>query len=177
MTQSPYLSKVENEMRPGVITQNGFLGGEHRELQEILIEDNATVQRLNTSHRAIAARMRVLTEAGAEGLGLPIDVPPNFEIRVDSVRGKLPCPFMGGTIVQKLNTTVYNTRLDREITYTDLNVHMIDEHGFYEGHGSLFRMPPEELVEILEMDLSEPPLEDELYAVPLLCVIPEDHDS
>ncbi|NQU39627.1 MAG: hypothetical protein HQ523_06720 [Lentisphaerae bacterium] len=176
MAQSPYLSRVQSEMRPGVITQDGFLGNDHRELQEILIEDDATVKRLNTTHAAIAARMHELMEAGAEGLGLPIDVPPHFEIQVDSVRGKLPCPFMGGTIVQKLNTTVFNTRLGREITYTDLNIHMIEEHGFYEGRGSLFRMPPEELAEILEMDLREPPPEDEEGATPRLCVRKDDHD-
>jgi len=109
------------------------------------------VRRLNLTHQAIAARMCALRDAGEKGLGETIAVAPCFEIRVDSVRGKLPCPFMGGTIVQKLNTTVRHTVLDREVTYTDLNIHMIEEHGFYEGHGSLFRMAPEELVAILEM--------------------------
>ncbi len=152
MIQSPYLARVQREMRPGVITQDGFLGTDRRSLQEILDADDAAVQRLNLTHEAIAARMCELRDAGEKGLGETIEVPPHFEIRVDSVRGKLPCPFMGGAIVQKLNTTVRNTRLDREVTYTDLNIHMIREHGFYEGHGSLFRMAPEDLAEILEME-------------------------
>jgi hypothetical protein len=145
------MDRIQAQMRPGVITQDGFLGTDHRGLQEILDHDDATVRRLNLTHGAIAARMCELRDSGEEGLGEPIVVPPNFEIRVDSVRGKLPCPFLGGSIVQKLNTTVRNTRLDREVTYTDLNIHMIEEHGFYEGNGSPFRMAPEDLVEILEV--------------------------
>lgn len=151
MKQSPYLDRVQQEMRPGVITRDGFLGTDHRSLQEILDHDDAAVQRLNITHKDIAARMCALREAGAKGLGETIAVEPNFEIRVDSVRGKLPCPFLGGSIVQKLNTTVRNTRLGREVTYTDLNIHMIEEHGFYEGYGSPFRLPPEDLVAILEL--------------------------
>ena len=151
MIQSPEMDRVQREMRPGVITQDGFLGTDHRSLQEILDHDDATVQRLNLTHAAIAARMRELRAAGTKGLGETISVAPHFMIRVDSVRGKLPCPSMGGTIVQKINTTVHNTRLEREVTYTDLNIHMIEEHGFYEGHGSLFRMAPEELVAVLEL--------------------------
>ena len=151
MIQSPEMDRIQSQMRPGVITQDGFLGTDHRSLQEILDHDAATVQRLNLTHAAIAARMCELREAGAKGLGETIAVAPNFLIRVDSVRGKLPCPFMGGSIVQKLNTTVRNTRLEREVTYTDLNIHMIEEHGFYEGRGSLFRMPPETLAAILEL--------------------------
>ncbi|MBL7077020.1 MAG: hypothetical protein ISS31_06085 [Kiritimatiellae bacterium] len=152
MIQTPEMDRIQHEMQPGVITQDGFLGTDHRSLQEILDHDDATVRRLNLTHKAIAARMCELRDEGEKGLGETISVPPNFDIRVDSVRGKLPCPFLGGTIVQKLNTSLRNTRLGREVTYTDLNIHMIEEHGFYEGYGSLFRMAPEELVEILEVE-------------------------
>ncbi len=154
MIQSPEMDRIQAQMRPGVITQDGFLGTDHRSLQEVLDHDDATVRRLNLTHKAIAARMCELRDEGEKGLGEPIAVPPHFEIRVDSVRGKLPCPFLGGRIVQKLNTTVLNTRLDRQVTYTDLNIHMIETHGFYEGNGSPFRTSPEELVEILEVEAS-----------------------
>ena len=39
---------------------------------------------------------------------------------------------------------------DKEITFTDLHIHLIGSHGFYEGKGSLFRLNPEELVVIIE---------------------------
>jgi len=71
------------------------------------------------------------------------------------VRGKLPCPFGHPGIFAKVNTTVRNLKLDREITYTLLHIHLIGEHGFYEGKGSPFRLEPSDLIEILEIEESE----------------------
>ena len=92
-----------------------------------------------------------LRDAGMAGLGEFIDVPPHFEVRVDSVRGRLPCPFGDPGIFPKTNTTVRNRGTGREITYTDLHIHMIGSHGFYEGRGSPFRLEPRDLVEVLEI--------------------------
>ena len=51
----------------------------------------------------------------------------------------------------KVNTTVVNKRIGRTITYTDLHIHFIGDHGFYEGMGAPFRLEPEDLIEILEV--------------------------
>ncbi|MFO7730192.1 MAG: hypothetical protein R6V86_05455 [Spirochaetia bacterium] len=155
MKQSPQLKQVQENMRPGVLTLHGFLGTDRRDLVEILEDDEAEVRRIGTTHRAIAAKMTALRDRGKEGLGEFIKVEPNFEVRVDSVRGGIPSPFGGPGLIPKTNTTVRNTRLSREIVYTDINIHLIGEHGFYEGKGSLFRLEPHELVEILEISPEE----------------------
>jgi hypothetical protein len=108
------------------------------------------VKRLGLSHAAIAARMHALREAGAAGLGNAVAVPPHFMVAVDGVRGVLPCPYEDG-IVAKTNITVVNERLGRTLLFTDLNIHLIETHGFYLGHGALYRMDPAELAEILEV--------------------------
>ena len=145
MKQTPQMQRVQENMRPGAITLEGFLGSDRRNLGDILIEDDAEVKRMGLTHEEIASRMNELREAGKEGLGEFITVPPHFEVRVDSVRGKLPCPFEHPGLFPKTNITVRNTRLDREITYTDLQIHLIEAHGFYEGKGSRYRIDPEEL--------------------------------
>jgi hypothetical protein len=120
-------------------------------LQAILEADGAAVARLKLTHGAIAARMRALREAGSKGLGLPIRVESRFEVRVDGVRGKLPCPFQDGGLFPKINVSVRNLRTGREVVYTDLNIHLIEAHGFYEGRGAAFRLDPAELAEVLEI--------------------------
>ncbi len=152
MKQSPQLQKAQQNMRPGVITRDGFLGKDTRNLIDILIDDEAEVQRLGVTHSDIAERMIELRDAGMRGLGEFINVEPHYEVRVDSVRGKLPCPFGDPGIFPKTNTTVRNLKKGREITYTDLNIHMIMAHGFYEGRGSGFRLEPSDLVEVLEVE-------------------------
>ncbi len=151
MKQSPQFQHIQEQMRPGVITLDGFLGTDSRNLIDILIEDDGTVRRLGRTHRAIARKMQYLRDQGEAGLGEFITVDDHFEVRVDSVRGKLPSPFGGPGLYQKVNTIVRNTAQEREIVFTDMHIHFIRDHGFYEGKGSPFRLDPEELIEVLEV--------------------------
>jgi hypothetical protein len=155
MKQTVQMRMIQEKMKPGVITRDGFLGAEKRNLIDILIEDDETVKRMNLTHKIIANRMIELRDAGMQGLGDFISVEPHFEVRVDSVRGKLPCPFGDPGIFPKTNITVQNLKKNREILYTDLNIHLIYSHGFYEGRGSPFRLDPKDLVEILEVNPEE----------------------
>ena len=154
MKQTPQLSKAQGRMAPGVITRDGFLGEDRRNLVDILVADDGEVRRLGLSHKDIAQRMIDLRDSGMAGLGEFIDVAPHYEVRVDSVRGKLPCPFGDPGIFPKTNTTVRNQKNGREITYTDLHIHLIGSHGFFEGKGSPFRLEPSELAEVLEVEAS-----------------------
>ena len=155
MKQTPQMLKIQEAMLPGVITLSGFLGKDTRDLVEILAADQGEVRRLGYTHEQIAHRMIEIREAGKRGLGEFVSVEPHFEIRVESVRGKLPCPFGDPGIFPKVNTTARNLSLKKEITFTDLHIHFILAHGFYEGKGSLFRLEPADLVDILEISLQE----------------------
>ena len=151
MKQTVQMDKIQANMRQGVITLEGFLGADTRKLVDILIEDDAEVRRLGVTHESIARRMLDLKQAGEAGLGEFIAVEDSLEVKVDSVRGKLPCPFGDPGIFGKVNTTVRNLRKKKEVTFTDLHIHMIWAHGFYEGKGSRFRLEPAELIDILEV--------------------------
>jgi hypothetical protein len=151
MKQTVQMKMAQERMKPGIITRDGFLGNDARNLIDILVEDDAAVKRMSVNHQSIAARMIELREAGMRGLGDYISVEPHFEVRVDSVRGRLPCPFGDPGVFPKTNIFVRNIEKKREITYTDMHIHMIGSHGFYEGKGSLFRLDPKDLVEVLEI--------------------------
>lgn len=151
MKQTVQMDRIQRSMAPGVLTRDGFLGTDSRKLIDILIADDAEVRRRDLDHRNIAAAMRSLRNAGMRGLGELISVPPHFEVRVESVRGKLPCPFGHPGLVAKTNITVRNLESRREITFTDLHIHLIEAHGFYEGKGSPYRLEPADLIEALEV--------------------------
>jgi hypothetical protein len=149
MKQTVQMKMAQERMKPGVITRDGFLGSDTRNLVDILVEDDAAVKRMNLTHQEVASRMIELRDAGMRGLGDFINVEPYFEVRVDSVRGKLPCPFGDPGVFPKTNIIVRNLEKNREIYYTDMHIHMIGSHGFYEGKGSPYRLDPKELVEVL----------------------------
>ena len=151
MKQTPEYDSIQRQMLPGVITLEGFLGTDTRKLIDILSEDDSAVRRSEKTHEQIAQRMQFFRDAGMPGLGEFMSIDDVFDVRVDSVRGKLPSPFGGPGMYDKVNTTVVNKRLGREVTFIDLHIHFIRDHGFYEGKGSLFRLEPHDLIEILEV--------------------------
>ncbi len=151
MKQTVQMDAVQKAMQPGVISRDGFLGTDRRNLIDILIDDDARVKRMGLTHRQIAERMQFLRDAGFKDECQCINVGSCLEVTVHSYRGRLVCPFGDTRIVRKTSTTVRNTQLGREITYTDMNIHMIEKHGFYEGKGAAFRLEPEDLAVILEI--------------------------
>ena len=151
MKQTPEYDAIQRQMAPGVITLDGFLGTDTRKLIDILNADDAIVRRAEITHEQIAQRMQYFRDAGLDGLGEFMTIDNNFDVRVDSVRGKLPSPFGGPGMYEKVNTTVINKTLGREVTYTDLHIHFVRDHGFYEGKGSPYRLDPEELIAVLEV--------------------------
>lgn len=157
--------KNKEEMQAGVITRDGFLGSDQRTPAEIIRADGETVKKLGLTHQAIADRMNFFREEGKRALDGFVKVKPHFEILCDMARGFLPCPFGepgipacnlsgAGSIAgrhRKTIVTVRNLNLRKEIIFSDLNIHLIAAHGFYEGKGSPFRLEPEMLAQVLEI--------------------------
>lgn len=138
-------------MKPGVITRDGFLGDDPRRLAAILDDDQAAVNRLGLDHAAVAAALCRLLEESRKGLGTDVEVDGKFLVRSDDVRGKLPCPWRHEGLYHKTNVHVKNIQTGGALTFTALQIHLIEAHGFYEGRGSLFRLDPAKLKEVLEL--------------------------
>lgn len=154
MKQTPELDQAQARMKPGVLSLPGHMGTDSRKLIDVLADDEAEVQRLGVTHAAVAARMRELRDIGAKGLGLPFAAGDGLEVTVDSYRGRIPCPFKDRSCM-KTNTTVRDIRTGEAITFTDIGIHMIESHGFYEGRGSPYRLEPPALVRLLRLGRSE----------------------
>ncbi|MBU0714574.1 MAG: hypothetical protein KJ964_04390 [Verrucomicrobia bacterium] len=151
MPKKHSLDALEQTLRQASAAREGFLGADERSLATILQADDEAIRRRGLTHAYIAQHLLALRQAGWEGLGEPVSVPPHFEVCVDAARGTLPCPFGDQGSFAKVNTTVHNLASGKEITFTDLNIHLIASHGFYEGHGAQFRLDPEQLMDTLEM--------------------------
>jgi hypothetical protein len=143
------MQKAESRMAPGIITRDGLLGQDTRQLAEIIEEDENEVNRLRLTHRRIARRMEYFTKEGRKGLGTPVTVEEIYTVKVEEWRGLLPCPWDDGHAARKGIVEVTNEELGETLTWTPLNIHMIREHGFYQGKGSTYRIEPEDAKRIL----------------------------
>jgi hypothetical protein len=149
--QPPHLARAQGRMAPGVITLDGFLGPDPRELIEILQDDDGVVHRLGLSHREVADALERLTHRAVEALGSPVR-DGVYELQAEESRGGLPCPFGHAGLFDK--TVVEARRVDtgQTLTWSALHVHLIGEHGFYEGRGSVFRLEPAVLAKFLGLE-------------------------
>lgn len=153
MKQDDFYNKVQKRMQKGILVKDGFLGSDKRNLIDIIDEDNQVVKRLNLTNEIIANKMLEFKEIGLKGLGDFIVHNDYFEIKVEIYRGKLPCPFGEKGIYQKSEIIVKNNKINESIVYTDLSIHLIKEHGFYQGIGSPYRLDPEKIVRVLEISI------------------------
>ncbi|SHE90369.1 hypothetical protein SAMN02745164_01379 [Marinitoga hydrogenitolerans DSM 16785] len=150
MKMTPEFQKAQANMQPGIITADGFLGNDERNLVDIIMEDEEILISLNCTIEKIIKKMLYLKKAGEKGLGEPITVDGKWEVQVGEARGHLPCPFEDG-IFRKVVTKVTNLENNESIIFSDLSIHLIEKHLFFQGKGSPFRLDPLKLIKVLDI--------------------------
>jgi hypothetical protein len=149
--QSPQFDRIERNMRPMCLCQWGFMGAERRKLVEVLTDDQGTVNSLGLTHETIARRLHEIGQEARHGLGDPVQVDGKFEVEVHEVRGKIPCPWGHPGLYGKTHVKLEKVETGETLLWSDLAVHLIDKHGFYQGRGSPYRLEPSDVKRILEM--------------------------
>ena len=141
MKENPIDSKVRQDM------QERFLGSDTRLIAQIIESDEAELRAAGLGADELARAMRRLTEKGMESLGDEVQA-DGFMVRVEEYMGRIGCPFKHGVREAKRNTTAADPR-GRVMTWTDMSIHLIERHGFFQGEGSDYRLEPLELAEFL----------------------------
>ncbi len=149
MKDSAETDRLEKNLRSHKFSGSGFLGSDKRSVNEIIESDEAVLLKAGKSRREIAARMRDITRLAKAGLETPVKIDDNLEAQVIDARGSLPCPWPHPGHYGKSVTTARRTDTEQSVTWTELNIHMIEEHGFFEGKGAYFRIEPRELIEVI----------------------------
>jgi len=152
MKKSPQEKKLEDMLKSSKFSSSGFLGTDARNLWEIIDEDAAAVARSGKTMEEIAARMQYISNAGAEGLGDWVEIDRKLRVMVDDNRGVVPCPWPHRVRCLKRITMVMNSETNTGVRWSELNIHLVREHGFFEGKGSPFRIEPAVLIRTIFTD-------------------------
>lgn len=146
MKQNPKDIPVVESLRAGILTRDGFMGEDTRPFTQIIMDDAALLASAGTTSEEVADKMAELTKAGLTATGTPVDY-QGFTVTVEEYMGKLGCPFRDHR-APKRNTEV--ARKDgRQMAWTDLTIHLIKQHGFFQGKGSPYRLDPDRLAAFL----------------------------
>ncbi|UCD19577.1 MAG: hypothetical protein JSU64_00110 [candidate division WOR-3 bacterium] len=149
MKKSPQQQKLEGLLQSSKFSACGFMGSDGRSLWEIIDEDAAVIARAGKTMEEIAARMKELTDEGVKGLGDWVEISKTLKVMVDDNRGMIPCPWPHHVRCLKRITYVRSTLKEKEIRWSDLSVHLIKEHGFFQGRGSPYRVDPDTLIKLI----------------------------
>lgn len=149
MKRSPDMKRLEEVLRASRIVAGGFFGKDTRILEEILEDDAREVARLGYTVERIGERMRELTEKARKGLGTRVKLDEKREGGADDNRGVIICPWPHAGRYNKTVTTVRRLDTGKSLRWSDLSIHLIEGHGFFQGRGSAFRLEPGDLVHVL----------------------------
>lgn len=154
------IADLEKDMRPGakseVGSRLGFLGNDEK-LLDILAEDNDfVVGKLGLTHQELARRLHLVGAIAAkhakagdkEGFTFQYHG-RRYNVKLTAFRGIAHSPFYDGT---KTNTEVALTNLTKntKLNFSRLVPHMIERYGFYEGHGTPYRVDPRAIVAVFD---------------------------
>ena len=149
MKKTSQMKKLEKMLHGSKFSAGGFMGIDKRSLYEIIDTDAADMGRLEHTKEDIATRMTQLSELAETGLGSWIKIDEYLRVRISDTRGQIPCPWAHGFRCSKAITTVERLDTNAQIQWSYMNIHLIKEHGFFEGKGAEFRLEPRELIEII----------------------------
>ena len=147
MKETPKEKNIHRNLMPGQMSIEGFLGSDKRRFSDIISADRVELERLDLTTKIIADRLQYFTDAAFESYDSSIIIDKKFEVRYNSYRGKLICPFGHLGVYRKGLVTLKNLENGIEINWTPLNIHMIRDHCFFEGKDSIHHLEPEILKE------------------------------
>jgi len=143
------MQRLEEILRSSKLVAGGFLGTDTRPLEEIIDADARALEETGYDREQLAARLRRITDLACEGIETVVRVGDKLDTRAIEARGQLPCPWDHAGRYFKNVVEVRRTDTGRFVRWSDLSVHMIEAHGFFQGRGSSFRLEPKELVDVV----------------------------
>lgn len=149
--QSPFLDAAQKRMEESGDKLHSFLGDDQRQLFQILAADGAELNALGLDHEEMGGLLAELVEEGKKGLGTPVLVRDRFLVVVETARGKMGCPFGHPGLFRKTHAVIVNQKTGESMALSDLSVHLIAAHGFFQGEGSPYRLSPEKAASVLEL--------------------------
>jgi hypothetical protein len=155
MKKTPEEERVLERMAPGVLSKDGFLGGDVRPLADIIAADSRAVERLGLSHERIASELDRIYDTVSRQLGRPVELDDNLTGVYRESMGRIPSPWPGEGVFHKGEVEVTDSLSDRKLRFTPLSIHLIREHGFYQGRGSPYRLDPLVVSEMLGINADE----------------------
>lgn len=149
MTDSDELENFENLLHSADVMAFSIMGTDKRMLSEIVQNDIDRLSQSGVTVAKLVERMKEITEKAIPALGNWTKIDDTHLAKIFEVKGCVHCPWQHPSRFAKRITYVQNTAAKTSAKWTDLNIHLIEQHNFFEGKGSIYRVEPEEIVKAI----------------------------
>ena len=148
MKETPQDKSLEERLGASKFSGEGFLGTDHRPVDEIVADDLRTLERLGVPPAKLLAALRNAFEKARAALGGEVEIRPGVTALAHESMGRIPSPFRGDGVFEKGDVVLSSTD-GGQIVLTALGLAMIEKHSFFQGHGSRYRVDPAQAAALL----------------------------
>ena len=141
MKETPEDKSLEDRLGASKFSGEGFLGTDHRSVDEIVAADLHALAQLGVSKDALLAALRDAFEKARAALGGEVEIRPGVVALAHESMGRIPSPFRGDGVFEKGDVVVASAA-GESFVLTALGLAMIEKHSFFQGHGSRYRIDP-----------------------------------
>jgi hypothetical protein len=146
---SQSISSLEARMRPMHDSMAGFLG-QNESLVEVMAGDNDFVLSRGLTHQDLASVLLYAREHYFKGFGEEFSLGGHrYKVDMIGYRGIQFSPFEDETGAAH-DMTITNVDTGASLSCSTLLPDMIQRYGFYEGHGTSYRLEPAEILEVFD---------------------------
>lgn len=154
------IEELEARMRPGQLSQVGFLG-ENERLEYVIQQDERSLKNMGITHEELAEKLDYLLRTARDSSGGYVRI-GNFEVKLTTYTGFQICPWSpdihGGQCTAgkgvdhaSVDWHIHNIGTGQEMRGSGLIVHLIRDHHFFEGLKSPYRVDPHKLADLLSV--------------------------
>ena len=141
MQETPEDKALEDRLGASKFSGEGFLGTDHRPVDEIVAADLHALAQLGVSKETLLAALRDAFEKARAALGGEVAIRPGVTAVAHESMGRIPSPFRGDGVFEK-GDVVLASAAGEQLVLTALGLAMIEKHAFFQGHGSRYRIDP-----------------------------------
>jgi hypothetical protein len=145
MKKAPGDSLLHERLGPTKYSAQGFLGSDPRQIDEIIADDGRTCQDWGTAPAQIADALDAVFARAEAKFGAVVAISASISAVHADAKGFIPSPFPGEGTFQKGETIITNSATKEIFRVTRLSIHLIRNHGFFQGLGSKYRIEPERI--------------------------------
>ena len=157
MKETPQDKSLEERLGASKFSGEGFLGTDHRPVDEIIAADLHALRELDIPVSRLVAALRTAFEKARAELGGEVAIRPGVTAIAHESMGRIPSPFQGDGVFEKGDVVVTDSASGEQLVITALGLSMIEKHHFFQGRGSRYRVDPARAARLLGLVSAQPP--------------------